>query len=148
MRALVNRDFIQTRTYEKQQWKAVRENAHLLILEFADAMVARMAYLGVPMYAHTIVRTRDEQKRVFAEGYSNHDGTKPYVHEHCAVDIVHSKFAWNMTLDQWNVIGHVGKEVARLRGIKIVWGGDWKRPWDPAHWELAEWRERAKELLK
>ena len=26
-------------------------------------------------------------------------------------------------------------------GVKVVWGGDWTRPYDPAHWELADWKQ-------
>lgn len=147
-RAIQDREFIDSRKYEEQQWRAVRENAHLLILEFADAMVKRCKELGVPMYAHTIVRTPMEQAKVFAGGYSNFNGTKPYVHQHCAVDIVHGKYGWNMSKDQWKFICHIGKEVAQVRQIAIVSGGDWKNPWDPAHWELAQWRERAQEVLR
>lgn len=148
LRSLVNRDFLQTQKYEKQRWSANREGAHLLIVEFAEALEKRMAYLGVPMYVHTMVRTKQEQRRLFEGGFTNHNGDHGFAHQHCAIDLVHGQYAWNMNVDQWAVIGHIGKEVARLRGIDIKWGGDWKRPYDPAHWELAQWRQRAMEVLK
>lgn len=28
------------------------------------------------------------------------------------------------------------KKVAKNLGVKIVWGGDWKRPYDPPHFQL------------
>jgi len=147
MRALQDWPFLGHPRYQEQQWRAHRENAHLLILEFEKAMVKRCAELGIPMFAQTVVRTRKMQAHLYRNGLSKNDGTKEYAHQHCAADIVHSKYAWKISEDQWKLLGHIGKEVAHLRGIAIVWGGDWKDPYDPAHWELAQWRERAKEVL-
>ncbi|QCS37219.1 hypothetical protein [Tortoise microvirus 70] len=56
-----------------------------------------------------------------------------------AVDIVHFGRYWDLSPKEWAVVGLIGKEVARRRNIKIVWGGDW-RFWDPAHWELKDWK--------
>lgn len=152
MSAITDRAYLETKRYEEQQWRAERKNAHLLILEFEKAMVKRCRELGIPVFAHCVVRAPEEQLRAFKGGFSNDDPSDGYPHEHCAVDIIHSKYGWNMSVDQWRVIGHIGKEVARLRGIEITWGGDWKsKRWphgDPAHWELTQWRERAKEVLK
>lgn len=148
LRKLVDNDFLDHPRYQEQQWRASRKGAHLLILEFEKAMVKRCRELGIPMYAHTVVRDQDTQQRLFKEGFSKTPGTSEWAHEHCAADIVHSRYAWNLTKDQWKLLGHIGKEVAQTRGIAIVWGGDWKSPYDPAHWELAQWRERAKEVLQ
>jgi len=147
MRSIQDWPFLGHPTYEAQQWRAERENAHLLIVEFEQAFVKRCKVLGIPMFSHCVVRTRKMQQEVYAKGLSKNDGSKAYAHQHCAADIVHSKYAWNMNKDQWKLLGHIGKEVAHLHGIAIVWGGDWKDPYDPAHWELAQWRERAKEVL-
>lgn len=147
LNAMKDMAFLKHPTYEAQQWRANRENAHLLILEFERAFIKRCAYLGIPMFAHTVVRDRKEQQRVYDEGFSKTKPVLKWAHQHCAADIVHSKYAWNLTKDQWKLLGHIGKEVAHMLGIAIVWGGDWKSPWDPAHWELAQWRERAKEVL-
>jgi hypothetical protein len=153
MRSLVDKPYLDTSRYEGQQWRANRKGAHLLIVEFEKAFIKRCAEIGIPMFCHCMVRTPDEQRQLFKDGYSNDspdDGMYP--HKACAVDIVHSKYGWNLTVDQWAVIGHIGKEVAQLRGIKITWGGDWKTKrfpnGDPAHWELTEWEERQKEVLQ
>lgn len=146
-RSIQDHEFIEHQRYQEQQWRAVRENAHLLILEFEKAFVKRCRKLSIPMFAHTVVRTKKMQQQVFKEGHSNNDGSKEYAHQHCAADIVHSRYGWNLNKDQWKLLGHIGKEVAHMHGIAITWGGDWKNPYDPAHWELAQWRERAKEVL-
>lgn len=143
LQAMVNRPFLETERYQQQQWRANRKGAHFEIILFEMRLVARMADLGVPMFAHSVVRTQGEQNKVFLEGHSKKDGNAPYAHQRAACDVVHSIHAWNLTRDQWNVIGHVGKEVAKQLGLDVVWGGDWKDPWDPAHWELADWRTRS-----
>lgn len=147
LRAMVDRDYLGHPRYQEQQWRAERQGAHLLIVEFEKAFVKKCAEYGVPMFAHCVVRTREEQARVFREGHSKTPPTGQWAHQHCAVDVIHSKYGWNLTRDQWNLLGHIGKDVAKVRGIDIVWGGGWRSPWDPAHWELAHWRERAKEVL-
>lgn len=62
-----------------------------------------------------------------------------------AVDIVHGTKAWELTRKQWDLVGHIGKEVAASMGIHVEWGGDWSF-YDPAHWELANWRDIGRSL--
>jgi hypothetical protein len=57
-----------------------------------------------------------------------------------AVDIISATKAWDLSKKQWDVIGCIGKEIARKRNLKIDWGGDWDF-WDPAHWQIADWRK-------
>lgn len=141
--------FLRHTRYQEQQWRANRNGAHLLIIEFEKALVKHMRLLGVPMFAHCVVRTPTEQAARFQEGNSRKNGVGPYPHRHCAADIIHSKYAWNLSKEQWAIIGHCGKEVASFRNIDIVWGGSPEYGfYDPAHWELAHYREREKEVLQ
>lgn len=134
-----DRRFLQSQMYQEQQWRAFREGAHPKIREFEKLLVRRMAALGVPMFAHTMVRNVQTQKKLFLDGVTKNDGTRPYPHRGFAVDIVHSIEGWNLSKLEWALVGHVGKEVAASRGIKVQWGGDWKF-YDPAHWELIGWK--------
>ena len=128
------------------------------MLEFERRLVKRMAGLGVPMFAHCVVRTLAEQRRVFKQGFSKNDGSRPAPHLHgLAVDVIHSYKGWNLTKKQWLLVGHVGKEIARAMSFKMEWGGDWSVPvsdealealkpeervrlgWDPAHFQAADW---------
>ena len=143
--AMQNKPFLKTPSYQKQQTRALTEGAHPLIVEFARKLVKRLAGMGIPVFPHCIVRTFDDQASAYARGVSKDsptDGLWP--HRAFAVDIVHGKLLWDMTKEMWAVVGHVGKEVAASMGIKIVWGGDWKF-WDPAHFELADWKRIARE---
>lgn len=146
MRGMADRPFLNSQKWQEQQWRANRQGAHPDLLEFERAFQRKLRKLDIPMFAHCVVRTEAEQRELFRKGTSRDspdDGIWP--HRGCALDMIHSVFAWNLTEDQWLLIGHIGKEAAGAAGVKIEWGGDWKKPgdrlgWDPAHWQLANWR--------
>lgn len=144
LRAMKNVDFCKSSKFSEMQHRCNREGADERIVEFSRKLIVRCASLYIPMYPHTMVRTYDDQMSAVVRGVSKdwpNDGKWP--HRFAAVDIVHCKLGW---MDKpaiphaWDVIGHLGKEVAHSMGIKIVWGGDYKRLYDPAHWELEDWR--------
>lgn len=144
--AMRNPGFIKSARYTEQQHRARREGAHPLILEFADKLVKRLAMLNIPVFPHCIVRTEEEQQSAYERHVSwdsPADGLWP--HRFGAVDIIHSQFAWMdkpVIPHAWEVIGHVGKQVAISMGLNVVWGGDFPPgKYDPAHWELASWRQ-------
>lgn len=140
---LRNVDFLRSDKWDEQQQRAIRKDARPEIIEFEKAFIKRMASLGVPMFAHNMVRTVSEQNALYARGVSKAKGMKgPHTHG-CAVDIVHSLLGWNIPDKGWKLIGHIGNEVAAASGIDIEWGGSWKKFYDPAHWELTNWREIA-----
>lgn len=146
--AIRNADFVGSPKYQEQQFRANREGAHPKIIEFADALVARFAKLGVPLFPHCIVRTPADQDAAYALGHSRIKGSGEYPHRFAAVDIIHGTLGWKMSEKSWDLIGHVGFEVAKKVGATLVWGGDWdgdgdihdQKLYDPAHWELAFWR--------
>lgn len=137
---MINRPFLQSQKHKEQHQRALREGAHPDIIEFERVFVARMAKQGIPLFAHNMVRTPSEQKAMYVMGHSKKDGSTPYAHAGCAVDIVHGVMAWNLERESWTMLGHIGMEIALQMGVKLVWGGDWSF-YDPAHWELANWRE-------
>lgn len=140
LRGLLNRDFADSQKQQILQHRAKREGAHPTILEFERLLVKRLQKVGVPMYAHCVIRPYDEQLRVFQEGHSKDspaDGMWP--HRAFAADIVHSVRQWNLTKKEWAIIGHTGKELAKSHGLKVEWGGDW-RFYDPAHWQVIGWK--------
>lgn len=148
--AMRNSEFLKTPKYQEQQTRALKEGADPLILEFSEKLIKRMAALGVPMFAHCIVRPYHQQAVEFAQGDSLINPAKtPWPHRAYAVDIIHSVHGWMDKFDHkptgvraWEIVGHVGKEVANSMDIDIKWGGEFKRLYDPAHFELADWRER------
>lgn len=132
--------FIDGPKFREQQNRANRKGANIDIITFERAFIRRLEKLKVPMFAHNMVRTEEEQTALYIKGVSKAKGAQgPHVHG-CAVDIVHSTRAWDLTKKEWTLLGHIGKEVAGQLGIKLTWGGDWKF-YDPAHWEIANWRD-------
>ena len=135
------RPFRASQKWQEQQWRADREGAHPHILEFEKLLIRRLAKLGVPMFASELNRSLERQNDLYALGNSRARAGESAHQYGCAVDVVHSVHGWNLGPKGWALVGHVGKELAAQRGLKVTWGGDFAKLWDPAHWELAEWRE-------
>ncbi|MHA6692268.1 M15 family metallopeptidase domain-containing protein [Devosia sp. A449] len=142
---LVNRPFLATETWREQQRRAVREGAHPKVLKFEAAFIRRMKRVGIPMWAHCVIRSEYEQAEMVRNGVSKDspdDGLWP--HRGCAVDLIHSVKGWQMNDDEWKLIGHLGKEISAQMGLSMQWGGDWSF-YDPAHWEVKNWKTIAGE---
>ncbi|MES0175721.1 M15 family metallopeptidase [Mesorhizobium sp. M0006] len=135
-----NRAFCQSEKFVEQQWRADRKDAHADILLFEKVLVRRMKTLDVPMFAPEMWRTMDDQNSAYVRGVTKAKAGESAHNWGCAVDIVHGIKGWDLSIAQWKIIAHVGKELATQNGLRLVWGGDWQF-WDPAHWELANWRE-------
>lgn len=140
--------FLASQKHQQQHQRALREGAHpgivglkaMGITGFEQALIGRMAKLGVPMFATEVHRTADRQNLLYREGKSRAQaGEGPHGYG-CAVDIVHGTRAWALTDQQWAIVGHVGKQIVLPHGWKVEWGGDWKF-YDPAHWEIVGWRD-------
>ena len=141
LRVIQEPEFLRSEAHQAQHWRANRDGADARIRVFEKRFVARMAKLGVPMFCHCMVRTLADQRAAFVQGNSQNDGSRPYPHMAWAVDIVHGTMGWELPREAWQLLGHIGKEVAAQEGLKLVWGGDWKGLWDPAHWEVETWRD-------
>lgn len=111
-----------------------------VLVEFLKAFQAELERYGVPMIVTEMLRSAERQNALFAQGRSKaRAGSSPHQYG-LAFDLVSATKFWNLTPKQWAVIGAIGKEVARKRKIPIEWGGDWDF-YDPAHWQLAKWRD-------
>jgi hypothetical protein len=114
---------------------------HPDIVDFWKAMHKECKARRIPIRAYEFLRTRERQDELHAKGVSNAKaGRSPHQYG-CAVDIISATKAWDLSKKQWDVIGSIGKEIARKRKIKITWGGDFQSLWDPAHWEIRDWEK-------
>lgn len=138
---MVDRPFLESRNWQEQQWRAVRAGAHWDILEFEKVFIKAAARMGIPMFAHNMVRTSAEQTELYIRGVSRAKAGQSPHNFGCAVDIVHSLKAWDLSKFEWQLLGHIGKEHAARRGLKVTWGGDWRSFYDPAHWQITGWRQ-------
>lgn len=140
--SMARKDFLLSRRYQDQQLRAVYDGAHPLIVDFTRAFVKEAARYSIPIFSHCVVRDEDEQMRLYSQGRSKAVfGRSPHNYG-MATDLVHGTRAWNLERAEWDFLGVLGKEVARKRGIKVEWGGDWEF-YDPAHWELLDWRKES-----
>lgn len=141
LRALRNPALLQSPRWREQQSRADRQGANIDILDFERAFIKRMAKLSVPMYCHCLFRSKADQEAAYVRGVSKARAGQSAHNYACAVDIIHSAKAWDLTKTEWALIGHIGKEVAQGLGIKLTWGGDFKSIYDPAHWEITGWQQ-------
>lgn len=142
---LRNPEFIATPRWTDQKSRADRRGAQSDILDFERSLIAKLKSIGIPMFAHCVMRDPVEQNRLLRDGFSKAGaGQSPHQYGY-AVDIIHSTLPWDIHLEDhefarkcWALIGELGKEVSQTIGVPVDWGGDWKF-YDPAHWELKDW---------
>lgn len=137
---LADASFCASGRYRDQQLRADRDGAHKSILTFSNKLVKELAARDVPFFAHVYYRGREAQEAAKSQGNSKASFGKSPHNFGCAVDLIHGVRAWKLSEKEWQLVGAIGKDVARRANLKIVWGGDWKF-YDPAHWELRDWRE-------
>lgn len=139
VKSLVDRKALTTLVYAQRKTKEWH-NVHPDIKKFAQAFQKECEKRGIPVWLFETMRTPTRQNELRAQGRSK---AKAWGSPHqfgCAVDIVCHTRLWNYSKRQWDLIGIIGKEVARKQNLKIEWGGDWGF-YDPAHWQLKEWRK-------
>lgn len=111
------------------------------------AFQAYAAGLSIPLRVVWGYRSLEEQQKVFDGGFSKaRPGQSPHNYGK-ALDVIHMQRAWEHMPDAgWELLGAIGKDIARKRNLKVEWGGDWRRPapdrlgWDAAHWQIKDWR--------
>jgi hypothetical protein len=142
-RDLRDYDTVASARYRTQIIKTDHRGTHPAIVAFYARFQRMLAAQGYPFYAHEFLRDRARQAVLFEQGHSR---ARPGESAHnwgCAVDVIHARKGWELHQDNrkaWALVGAIGKEAARKCGVKLTWGGDWAF-WDPAHWELENWRE-------
>jgi hypothetical protein len=145
-----SRDYFNSEPYMRQwdraNWYGSRPEIRRFTYVFLRALRAR----GIPFYPHTVFRSLEEQAALRDAGFS-----KVAVGPHqsgSAVDLVHSWRHWNVPREAFLFIGLLGEQVASGmnlgtgmdgRPLKIEWGGRFRSLYDPAHWQLSDWRSRS-----
>lgn len=108
------------------------------LCEFTRKLFIALRRNNLPAYVHTCWRSPELQAELVEKGHSKlKDG--PHLRS-AAVDIVHATYNWNAPKVFWDTVGQFGKDIIRANGYGIEWGGGWNF-YDPAHWQLKNWRD-------
>ncbi|MDO5631358.1 MAG: M15 family metallopeptidase [Paracoccus sp. (in: a-proteobacteria)] len=111
---------------------------------------------GVPLYVHSALRDKATQEKAFSEGRSKAIYGRSAHNIGEAVDIVHGVYHWNLTENEWRVIHMLGMaaldrvnaQLPKDRKLRLTWGGEFKSLYDPAHWEIMDYRQRLRPMPK
>lgn len=124
-------------------------------LRFWAALFQEMARKrGIPLYVHCALRGAAEQNKAVASGNSKAAYPKSAHNIGEAVDIVHGVFHWQLTRQEWALLHLLGQFAldrvnSRLKAahkLHLTWGGNFKSLYDPAHWEITDFRNRRRPL--
>lgn len=130
---------LSTTKYRDRVASVQRAGAHPALVEFFIKYQRAMERVQVPVFATEFVRSDLRQAELKKNGHSRAGpGQSPH-NFGLAVDIVHAERPWRLTKEEYEVVGAIGKEVARRMGLRIVWGGDWSF-FDPVHWQIEHWK--------
>lgn len=99
----------------------------IAIVQLAKVCISR----GWPFRVFETFRSAQRQRFVCGQGHSQMVMTGPH-NFGLAVDIVafvNGKWTWDAKAGPWASLGAAGEELG------LVWGGRWKKPYDPAHFQ-------------
>lgn len=139
---------------EKADWQMVDRRLMLWAARVCEMGRRR----GIPLYVHSAFRTKAEQEALLQRGVTKAPWPRS---AHCigeAVDIVHGVYHWQLTPQEWQFLAVLGRlALDRLNAtlpkrdkLALNWGGD-DGPrdtfrWDPAHWEIQDYRIRLRQI--
>lgn len=109
---------------------------------------------GIPLYVHCALRNEAEQNRVYNAGNSKAKYGQSAHNIGEAVDIVHGVFHWEMNRSEWALLEVLGRlaldklnaTLKKDNKLSLTWGGSFKSIYDPAHWEITDFRSRRRPL--
>lgn len=102
-------------------------------------IVKAMQQAGYPAVVLTCFRSGDEQDDLFEQRRSKATAWRSPHQYFEAVDIVHAGLHWNAEPVFWRQLRDCTAMIQDRFRVELVAGFDWG--WDPAHIELAHWRD-------
>lgn len=147
MRSLADPEAMKLFKYKQAHTTLDWRGVHPDIKKFWDRFHKAMIKRNIPIRAFELKRSHERQTQLYRDGRSKAIAGMSAHNYGMAIDIIHSKLAWNCSKKQFDCIIAIGKECARKCNIKITNGGDWDF-YDPCHWELTNWKEIAQPKIK
>lgn len=137
-----------------RQWdRADYQHCNVDLVRWSAILIELARRRGIPLYVHCAFRTKEEQERVNASGNSKAAWPRSAHNIGEAVDVVHGVYHWTLTKQEWAFIHLLGLRALDLLNagrkkderLTLTWGGGWSF-YDPAHWEIADYRNRIRKL--
>lgn len=122
------------------------EGVHPDIVTFWKGMQKECQKRNISVRAFEFVRSMEKQEYYYKTGRSKARAGRS-AHNigglglSAAVDVISTERAWDLTKKEWDILITIGYEVARKKKIKVVNGSEFSKLYDPAHWELRDWRK-------
>lgn len=143
--------YLATGSKLRDDGRADWRGTHTYLQAFSGLLMGYFDMACIPLYVHCAFRDKLAQDAMRQTGMSKLGWPLSGHNRGYAVDIVHGRFAWDLTRREWNAIGAVGKrlwdaymqKLPSEQRLEIEWGGDWSNPWDPAHWEIKGFQKLA-----
>lgn len=146
--------WFRTSGHMSQQERADWSHVDPRIRTWAAMVILAAAKRDIPLYVHTALRDEAEQTRVLKAGHSKAKYPRSAHNIGEAVDIVHGIFHWDMSVKEWALVHALGRlcldrfnaQLPKAEKLELTWGGNFKTLYDPAHWEVSDYRSRIREL--
>lgn len=143
-----------TDSFLSQHDRADWQHTDRRLMIWASKFIEEARQREIPLYVHSALRTEKEQHAVFHAGNSKTPYPRSAHNIGEAVDIVHGTLHWNMTREEWAYLHTLGRlcldrlnaQLPKDQKLHLVWGGDFKSLYDPAHWEIQDYRARIRRL--
>ena len=143
-----------TEAYQRQVRRADWSFCDVRLVVWAAQFQMMAKSREIPLYVHAALRSKSVQDRAVRERTSK--AKYPYSAHNIgeAVDIVHGTYHWDLNKAEWDVLHVLGRLSldrinSRLKSadkLALTWGGHFKTLYDPAHWEISDYRHRTREL--
>lgn len=140
--------------YLDQSSRADWQSTDIRLQRWAALFIEYARKRDIPLYVHCATRTEAEQALVYARGNSRarYPSSAHNIGE--AVDIVHGRYHWDMTRQEWQMLytlgmlalDRVNATLPKAQKLQLTWGGHFRTLYDPAHWEIADYRGRLRRL--
>lgn len=150
--------FLTTAQYAAQQQRADWQQCDKRLRLLAARVVLRAGKLGVPLYVHSAFRTKAEQDDLVKRGVTKAPYPRSAHNIGEAFDLVHGVYHWELTKREWDYIHwlvmdelrKLNAKLPKAEKLEVNWGGPSgpsdKFGWDPAHWEILDYRDRIRKM--
>lgn len=143
-------NFMRSEAAMKQRYRANWAHADPRLMVFAATLIHMAGRRNIPLYVHTALRSKADQDAAKAKGNSKAAYGRSAHNIGEAVDIVHGVFHWDMNRQEWDLLhalgrlaeAHVNASLKRDNKLALTWGGNFRSLYDPAHWEVSDYRAR------